>query len=340
MRLLASAFALCACIALQAQTRTIVDMKGRTVQVPARLQRIYAPSPYGSYMLHAVAPELMSGLIMPLKEEDKPFLNPSVRNMPVIGGRFGGGNSTNLEVLLKSRPDILLLWSERNGSFTKDPEDLRKLGIPAVYAVLDGVADYPAVIRFLGKLLGREARCERMAAYAEKTLARVQATMKAIPPERRVRVYYAEGGDGLSSECNDSVHAELLKIAGDCNVHRCHTSGHVGMDKVSLEQVLIYNPDVLVVQDPSFYYRVWSDPAWRQVKAVRDGRIYLVPRSPFNWFDRPPSFMRILGVQWLMHNLYPREYPVDIVKEARHFFDLFLGARVSDAQMRKVIYRQ
>lgn len=329
-----------ACLALQAQTRTIVDMAGKTVQVPRQIRRIYAPSPDSSFTLHAVAPDLMAGLLMPLKEEDKPFLNPAVRNLPVIGGRYGGGNTTNLEVLLQSKPDIILHWSGGSLTTFKGAEDFHKLGIPGVYATLDDFSGYPEVFRFMGRLLGREARCERLAVYTQKTLDRIEATLKRIPPSKRPRVYYAEGPDGLSTECNDSRHAELLKLAGDCNVHHCHTANPMGMDKVSLEQVLIYNPDVLVVQDQAFYYRVWSDPAWQRVKAVKDGRIYLIPRSPFNWFDRPPTFMRILGIQWLMHNLYPVEYPIDIVKEARHFFALFLGAQVSDAQMRKVIYHQ
>ncbi|MBP1625638.1 MAG: iron(III) dicitrate-binding protein [Holophagaceae bacterium] len=341
MRLAASLFLLSACVAIQAQTRPIVDMTGRTVQVPRQIRRIYAPTPYGSYMLHAVAPDLMSGLIFPLKEADKPFLNPAVHNLPVIGGRFGGGANTNLEVLLRSRPDLLLLWAESDRSFTKDSdESLQKFGIPGVTAILDNVAGYPAVFRFMGRLLGREQRCERLAVYTQKTLDGVRAAVSRVPQARRPKVYYAEGMDGLSTECNDSLHVELLKLAGDCNVHRCHSTSHMGMEKISLEQVMVYNPDVLLVQEKAFYDRVWSDPAWQRVKAVKEGRIYLIPRTPFNWFDRPPSFMRILGIQWLMHSLYPKDYPIDIVKEARQFYGLFLGIQVTDAQMQQVIYRK
>lgn len=340
MRLHPSALLLAACLVAQAQTRPLVDMKGRSVQIPSHIHRIYANGPDASNILLAVAPDLLAGLVMPIKEEDKPFLSPAVKRLPVIGGRYGGGNTTNLEVLLRSRPDLMLLWAEREHAFTQDPEDLRKLGIPGVYAVLDNVKGYPAVFRFLGRAVGRERRCEQLAAYAEQTFKRVQDTMKRIPPQKRPRVYYAEGPDGLSTECNDSIHAELLKVSGECNVHRCHVSGPMGLEKISLEQVLLYNPDVLIVQDETFYYRVWSDPSWRRVKAVRDGRIYLAPHRPFNWLDRPPTFMRILGVQWLMHSLYPKEYPIDIVGEARRFYALFLGAQVSEAQMRKVIYRR
>lgn len=337
---LRTALLLTAALVAQAQTRTLVDMTGRTIQVPAHIKRIYAPVPYASYLLYAVAPDLLAGLVLPIKPEDRPLLSPSVQKLPVIGGRSGAGNTTNLEVLLQNRPDLMLLWTERTHNFTQPLDDLQRLGIPTATVQVNDLSSYPEVFRFMGRLLGREARCGRMAAYTQRVLDQAKATMQRIPAERRVRVYYAEGPDGLSTECNDSIHAEILKLAGDCNVHRCHISNAKGMERISLEQVLLYNPDALVVQDRAFYARVWSDPAWRNIKAVKEGRIYLVPQSPLNWFDRPPSFMRILGIQWLMHSLYPKEYPVDIVKEARHFFALFLEAQVSDAQMQHVIYRK
>jgi iron complex transport system substrate-binding protein len=109
------------------------------------------------------------------------------------------------------------------------------------------------------------------------------------------------------------------------------------MEKISLEQVIIYDPDVIVVQEETFYDKVFSDPRWQHVKAVREKRVYLVPRLPFNWFDRPPSFMRILGLQWLMGCLYPERYPLDIVREARTFYKLFLGVDVPYGEMKAVI---
>lgn len=95
------------------------------------------------------------------------------------------------------------------------------------------------------------------------------------------------------------------------------------------------------VYAPSPYgsYLMYSiDPVWQNVKAVRQGHVYLIPRHPFNWFDRPPSFMRIMGLKWLANILYPAEYKTDIVKEAKDFYRLFLGVDLSDDEMRQVIY--
>jgi iron complex transport system substrate-binding protein len=322
-----------------AGAKEITDMTGCKVVVPDSINKIYVPSPYGSYLMYSVDPTLLIGLNLS-HNEDKRFLPKAAQDLPVLGGFAGQGQQSNLEVVLKAKPDLVLMWSARRSAVQgKADQTLKQLNLPMVYAVAESLNDYPDVYLFVGKLLGREERTKRLSAYFQKTLSEVKAVINRVPKEKRPGVYYAEGVDGLSTECNDSIHVELLQLAGDTDVHRCRTTSHRGMEKVSLEQVMLYDPDVIVAQEKVFYDSVLKDPKWRNVKAVRDGRVYLIPRTPFNWFDRPPSFMRILGLKWLMNSLYPDEYRINIVKEAREFYRLFLDVDVTEGEMRKIIYR-
>jgi iron complex transport system substrate-binding protein len=100
---------------------------------------------------------------------------------------------------------------------------------------------------------------------------------------------------------------------------------------------MLYNPDVIVAQESMFTEKVYSDPAWRNVKAVREHKVYLIPRTPLNWFDRPPSFMRFLGLEWLTSKLYPREFPVNMSAETRKFYSIFLGVELSDSDVREIL---
>ena len=59
----------------------------------------------------------------------------------------------------------------------------------------------------------------------------------------------------------DSLHVHLLRLAGDVNVHRGHTSSHMGLERVSIEQVEAYDPDVIIAQDKGFVEGVGHDPA-------------------------------------------------------------------------------
>jgi iron complex transport system substrate-binding protein len=336
--LLSFVFVLGAVFSGSAGAREITDMTGRKVTVPDSIRKVYAPTPYGSYIMYAVAPDMLAGLIFPLKEEDKKYLHKRVRGLPVIGGLFGQGQTANIEVLLKAKPDVLLMWSDGKSPVNQKMEEtLKKMGIPYAYATAGSLSDYPDALMFLGTLLNREKRAKKLSDYSRRVLSGVDAALKRIPEENRPKVYYAEGVDGLKTECDDSIHVELLKRAGDTDVHRCHTASHMGLEKISPEQVMLYDPDVIIVQEKLFFDRVFTDPAWQRIRAVRQGRVFLIPRTPFNWFDRPPSFMRILGLQWLMNRLYPKEYPVDMVREAREFYRLFLDIEVSAREMRKIM---
>jgi iron complex transport system substrate-binding protein len=315
------------------------DMAGNKVSLPKPPSKVYAPAPYGSYILYAMAPELMAGLVFAPKESDRAFLKPIMFELPVVGSISGEGPNTNLEALIAQKPDLILMWSMsiRLGAYAIDDRIL-KMKIPIAYAVANGFEDYPKVFRFLGTLLDRAERGEKFATHFENTIKNVKAAVAKAP--KKPKVYYAEGFDGLSTECDDSIHVEILKILGDVNVHRCSTTSHRGFEKVTMEQILIYNPETIIAQEKEFVDKVFDDPKWKTIAAVKNKRVYLIPRVPFNWFDRPPSFMRLLGLQWLANILYPKEYPIDLGATTKAFYSDYLGVELNDALLSEVLTQQ
>ncbi len=319
----------------------IVDMAGRRVTVPETITKVYCSSPPSTYMIYAIDPNLLVGLNFPPTEKEKRYLRKNVPTLPVIGGFFGQGQTVNIEMLLKVKPDVIIVWAWKQNApaqYLKFEEMINKFQIPIFYLLVDHLSDYPDAFLSLGRLFKREQRAKRLSRYGQEALWEVHKIAAGIPSDRKQRVYYAEGVDGLNTECENSVHAELIPLSGGQNVHLCKEKNQYGMEKVSLEQVMLYNPDVIVAQERSFYNSVFKDPRWQNIEAVKARRIFLIPRSPFNWFDRPPSFMRLLGLKWFANCLYPSEYPIDIIKEAREFYRIFLGIDVTDEEIRKVIY--
>jgi iron complex transport system substrate-binding protein len=78
-------------------------------------------------------------------------------------------------------------------------------------------------------------------------------------------------------------------------------------------------------------------PAWRDVPAVRAGRIYVPPDLPFGWFHAPPSLNRLLGVQWLVRILHPRLFLEPPGPRVRAFHTLYYHRTPSDAQVRALL---
>lgn len=328
------ALVLLACPAL---ARTVTDMTGRTVTVPDAPKRVYALSPPDTALVYAINPCALVGWNRPQpKTTAAGWLPPCAADLPVLGGFFGQGMTPNKEALLAARPDLVVSGS-MGAKYTEFEALLAKLGIPVVHVVSDAPAAYPAALRFLGEALGRKERGERLAAYGEAALAAVRQGLTAIPRDKRVTVYYAEGADGLSTDGRGSFHTQVLALAGGVNVHPTPQTRRLGLDKVTMETVIGYAPQVILVQDPACRQLILTSPLWRDIPAVKAGRVLVIPKKPFNWFDRPPSFMRFLGVQWLAKALYPDAFPVDLVMETQKFAKLFFDKDITPGEARTLL---
>ncbi len=326
-------------LAIRGHAGVIVDMKGRRVAVPQKIEKVYCASLPETNIIYALDPSLLAGWNVSPADADMRFLNRKALDLPVLGGWFGQGQTPNKETLLAVKPDIIFTSKLDRELSDKAYETMQVMKMPVVEMTLDRLSDYTDAFSSAGRVLGREKRAAELSDYSRKTLAEAAAIVAGLPDSKKVSVYYAEGPDGLNTECDTARHVELIRLAGGMNVHRCVARNPYGLEKVSLEQVLVYNPEVILLMDRGFYQKVFKDPIWRRIRAVRQKRVYLVPENPFNWFDRPPSFMRLIGLKWLLSRLYPDVNRIDIVKEARNFYRLFLGMEVSDAEMRKIVYR-
>ena len=299
-----------------------------------RAEKIYGASPPVNYMLYSVDPSLMAGLNFELWDHEKAFME-EVAGLPILGGWFGQGRTPNMEMVAKVRPDLVMVWNYR-ADYERIVAGLGQLDIPACYMELNVLEDYPAAYRTIGRITGRNARGEALAEDFSGRLARLKKRAAEHAAKQKVKVYYAQGMDGLRTECHTSVHAELIEAAGAYNVHRCVQQSAFGMEQITAEALLSYDPDVIIVHQPAFFERVWDDPRFKSLRAVREKRVYQIPRVPINWFDRPPSFMRILGLEWLMAILYP-EAGLDVESSAKRFFRTYTGHDLDEAELADIL---
>ena len=113
--------------------------------------------------------------------------------------------------------------------------------------------------------------------------------------------------------------------------------GQHGLANVTLEQVLKWNPEVIITLDDRFYTRVQGDPLWQTLPAVQAGRVYLAPTLPFGWVDRPPSVNRLIGIQWLSRLFYPEHFADDLRTVTRNFYRLFYHLDPSAEQLDELL---
>ncbi len=251
-----------------------------------------------------------------------------------VGRITGRGNTANLETVLALKPDLILDVGSTNPTFVSLATRVQEqTGIP--YALLDGRFEATApTYRKLGELTHRMPQAAALARYADETMTAIKGRIDKIPASQRPRVYYARGPRGLETGLGGSINVETIDFVGARNV-AAERKG--GLAVVSVEQVLLWNPDVIVTIDRDFAASVRSDPVWSQVAAVRAGRVHLSPKMPFGWVDFPPSVNRLIGLWWLAKILYPVQFPEDIAALTRDFYTRFYHVTPTEAQIEHVL---
>ncbi len=309
---------------LHAQTRrSFTDAAGRRVELPAKIERVYAAGPPASILLFALAPEKVIGWTSPFRPEERPFVPVKYADLPTLGRLTGRGNSGNVETVLAARPDLIIDYGGVRPTYASLADRVQaQTGIP--YLLIDGSFGLmPRAFRELGSMLGETARGEEWARYAERTFEEIDARLaqarsadpaRAKPP----RVYYGRGPQGLDTGLAGSINMESIERLGAVNVAAAQGPG--GMARVSIEQVLAWDPDLIVTIDPNFYAVVWRDPLWRTLRAVRAGKVFLSPNVPYGWIDFPPSINRLIGLRWLARVLYPEVFREDLRPAVAEFY--------------------
>ena len=154
--------------------------------------------------------------------------------------------------------------------------------------------------------------------------------------DRRPRVYLARGAEGLETGSRGSINTEIIERAGAVNVAQ-GLGGSGNISNASLEQIIAWQPDIIVTLDRAFFTNVKTKPGWSQVRAIANNHVHLAPSLPWGWIDAPPSLNRLIGLRWLLSLFYPAEAGLDLRAETRGFYKLFYGVDVTDAQLAQLL---
>jgi iron complex transport system substrate-binding protein len=307
---------------------TITDAAGREIRPPAKVERVYAAGPPASMLVFAIAPDKLVGWTRAFRANEAEFVPPRYAALPELGRLTGRGNTANVEVILKAKADLIVDAGSTGASLASLASQVQQqTGIP--YALFDGRIELtPATLRALGRLMGDQAHAEQLAAWYEKELQ--DAKQRAARVTAKPRVYYGRGPAGLQTGGKGSINVEVLEFLGAENVA---AEARAGLATVSIEQILLWDPEVVLTTDPEFWRGAWTDPRWRAVTAVEKKRVFLSPHLPFGWFDFPPGANRLLGIWWAGKLLYPAAFDIDLRAKVTEFHRLFYHREPSAAQL-------
>ena len=323
---------------------TITDMLGRTVHVPGEINMVLSTSPTTTTTVYMLAPNKLGGWNFNLTDSAKKYIPSKYQNLPTIGGWFGQ-NTGNYETFISMNPDVVLegynIQGDPNSTITERQKNMGSISVVGVQDTTN-VTQYAPSIKFLGQLLGEEQQADKLISFYSNVTQTVNSTVSAIPQDQRVKVYYAEGSAGLQTDPSGSMHGQLIDLCGGINVATVPAnlkSG--GMTQVSLEQVLKWNPEVIITENAQFYNSVYSNSSWQDVPAVKSHRVYLAPNAPFSWFDHPPAVNTIIGIPWTAKVIYPDKFKsLNMTNLTKEFYSDFYHVNLTDSDVKNILNNQ
>jgi iron complex transport system substrate-binding protein len=306
------------------------------VAVPSRVERVYAAGPPASVLVLALAPQKLIGWTRAPRPAEAALLPEAMSLLPELGRLTGRGNTANVEVIMRARPDLILDVGSTSATFVTLAERVeQQSGIP--YLLFDGtLAETPRLLRQVGRAIGAADTAEMLARDAEAQLREVAARIDPLPQDERPRVYFARGPTGLTTAPRGSMQAEALALAGGYNVIAA-PAGFIGnLVNVSLEDVFAARPDVIVASDPAFAATVTESPAWRGVPAVRAAGSTPSPAFPSAGSIRPPcSIACSASSGWC--GFCMRLFPEPLGPRITAFHARYYHREPTDAQVRALL---
>jgi ABC-type Fe3+-hydroxamate transport system substrate-binding protein len=192
--------------------------------------------------------------------------------------RIGGEKDPDLDAIKALEPDLVIANVEEN--VAAHIEILRAWGLPVWVTYPRTVDGALAMIRELGEVTGARAAAAAMLAGLEPLLAEARATARTRPP---VPVFYPIWRGPYMTIGPDTYVHDVLETCGAANVFGDSATRYPG---VTLDDVAARRPAVILLPDEPFRFRAVHRrdfESYRDVPAVRDGRIVLVDGKPFTW---------------------------------------------------------
>jgi iron complex transport system substrate-binding protein len=307
-----------------------VDMAGRSVSVPEVVNRIISIHSIPSHMLWRLSPNKMISIDIQFKE--RLLLIPEeeakrLSNLPVTGLYRKG---IHREDILKLAPDLIL-------SLTKDPnldQEQKDFTAPVIAVSKDKLADYAKAFRLLGKLVGNKKDGDMLADYWEDTMSRVAQVVVQIPEQERIKVYYAQS-KVVATVGSETIMASIIRLAGGKNFFDTMEGTILQKENesiaVSIEEIIAWNPDLIIAASPSVCNQILSDSRWQSIKAVQNKRVYSIVKLAM-----PDRIQSLMGLIWMVNTLHPEVAKFDLLAEVRHFYELMcLNGAVTLEQLKE-----
>lgn len=316
---------------VQASSITITDSRQNQVVIPEKITRIADAWPAHNEILAMLGAgnEIVATVHSP---QTRPWLYKISPKMKQAKTVFHYGASASLEELMSTKPDIIFTTMMDNSA-----QKMSSIGIPTVQLEFH---DYPSMekcITLTAKILGGDAinRAAAYNAYLESKIDQISKITAAIPDAKKPKVLHISATNPLIVDGKKTIIDQWIKLAGGINVA---TNVPGAMKGASLEQIVAWNPDIIIVGADSKNFKdiLAANPAWAKITAVKQHHIFYNPDGAFLW-DRYGA-EEALQIQWAAKVMHPAQFKyINIDHETKYFYKNFLNYSLTNQETNNIL---
>ncbi len=250
-----------------AEPVTVRDDIGQTLRFSRAPQRIVSLAPGVTEILFALG---LDQAIVAVSD----FCNypDTALSKPRVGGIH-----PNFEAIVALRPDLVV--STGGVAVQESARRLKEFGIPVMGVEADSVETILDRIAMLGEVTGRRDAATELVTRLRRRLAAVVARQTQAPPPRVL--YLIDENPYLTVGPKSFLYDALINSGG----RPFDTGRNESYPRVGLEPIIRFDPEVIFFTGESDLVpeeRIAAWQRWRQISAVKTGRLYAIPRDLVN----------------------------------------------------------
>ncbi|MCZ2109135.1 MAG: ABC transporter substrate-binding protein [Dehalococcoidia bacterium] len=239
--------------------RTVTDMTGRTVDLPATVTRVITLSPTAVDLATALGLEIIGKA----SDSQGPDTAPNV----------GSSISPDFPAMAKLEPGLVIADAAYQGSFTRDFE---RFTYPVFVVDVTSYASVLSALDALGNATGRTAEAKQA---AEAIRARVDAARARLAGKSPAVLIVTGQGREVYGASEATYAGDIAKLLGATNVLGPAADGAPlpGFATVDINQLATKNPDFVLViartQGPSLAADIRASAAWANRSVIPDNHV-------------------------------------------------------------------
>lgn len=200
----------------------------------------------------------------------------------------GAGKTINLETLIAAEPDLVLYSCDLSGQLSC-ADTLRDAGIPAAGFRVESFEDYLRVLKICTDILDTPERYEQYGTRLQAEIDAMTAAARSQPQQPDILFVRA----GSSAKYTKAKTADnhfvcgMLQALGTFNIAE---KAPILLDGLSTEEILLSDPDFILfttmgdeAAGQAYMESLLSDPVWQTLTAVKNGRVYQLPKELFQY---------------------------------------------------------